>query len=169
MPAVFRCRNAVWLYYFMSMKAGYHDDDRDILDMSLTQLANASGLTVSAVRHAIRVLVNAHLVKRDGQHAWTIRKWIQESTITPRRQNKRQERLVQKQLDEAAQQAQREAALEAERRKNEALWARGKSPFIVYCESLKEKAANGDDEAAATFKRNEAAYLRALENARKTK
>lgn len=169
MPAVLRCRSAVWLYYLMAMKCGYHDDDRDVLDMSLTQLANASGLTVSAVRHAIRVLVSAHLVKRDGLHTWTVRKWIQETTITPRRQTKRQERLVQKHLDEAAEQAQREAALEAERRKNEALWAKGKSPFIVYCESLKTRAGSGDEEAAAAFKRNEAAYLRALEKAKQLK
>lgn len=163
MPAVLKCRSAVWLYYIMSMKCGYHDEDRDVLDMSLTQLANVSGLTVSAVRHAIRVLVSAHLIKRDGLHTWTVRKWIQETPITSRRQTKRQERLIQKHLDESAEQAQREAALEAERRKNEALWAHGKSPFIVYCESLKEKASKGDEEAAAAFKRNSAAYERALQ------
>lgn len=161
LPAVFRCRSAVWLYLVMAMKCGYHDNDRDILDMSLSQLANASGMTIGAVRHAVKVLQAARLLKRDG-HIWTIRKWLPEQTITPRRQTKRAERLVQKRLDEEREQQQREAAMEAERRKNDAIWASGKSPFIVYCEDLKRRADEGDESAAAAFKRNQSAYERAI-------
>lgn len=160
-PSVRRCRSASWLYYVMAMKCGYHDEDRDVLDMSLTRLAAVSGLTVSAVRHALNVLTRANLVRRNGQ-TWTVRKWLPEQAITARPKTKRQEKAVELQREEERERQQRAAVLEAQRRQRDELFKQGKSSFIVYCENLKRKAEAGDEEAAQAFKRNSAAYERAI-------
>lgn len=64
------------LYLHLCLKAGYHKEDMDIVHLSLVQLAAGTGLTVSAVRHALCHLESAGLVCREGS-ALRVVKFVQ--------------------------------------------------------------------------------------------
>lgn len=83
-PEVYRNINARLLYFHMSLKAGWHDSDRDRLTASIRMLAADSGLTVSATRHAIRKLMEASLLKREEDGRWYVKKWHLDTPPTPR-------------------------------------------------------------------------------------
>lgn len=82
-PAIYKNHNARILYLHLVLKAGYHDDDRDIVTVSIRNLAAYSGLTVSAVRHALGVLERAQLLTRTPQ-GYRVKKWVATETPTPR-------------------------------------------------------------------------------------
>lgn len=84
-PALYRNHNARLVYLHLSLKSGYHDDDRDLIDISIRSLAAAVGLTVSATRHSLRVLEQAEMITRDGQR-WRVRKFFLDVKPHPRRQ-----------------------------------------------------------------------------------
>lgn len=86
LPAIYKNKHTRLLYIHMAMKAGYHDDDRDILDCSIRRLAAAAGLSISATRHALAVLERAGLVTRDCSR-WRVKKFVLEQKITARRQS----------------------------------------------------------------------------------
>lgn len=77
--------NITRLYLFMALKCGYHDDDRDILRISLRNLAAQASLTLSATRHALKVLENAKLVAHEKE-AWKITKFVLDKKPTSRTQ-----------------------------------------------------------------------------------
>ena len=82
-PSVYRNRNARIVYLHLALKSGYHDDDRDLIEISIRRLADASGLSVSATRHALRKLSEAGLItKQDNKMA--VKKWIIQDTPSPR-------------------------------------------------------------------------------------
>lgn len=85
LPMVYRNHNARLVYIHMALKCGYHDDDRDLLAISIRNLAWATGLTVSATRHALAVLERSGLLAKDGEK-WRIKKWVAEPSVTPRKQ-----------------------------------------------------------------------------------
>lgn len=89
-PDVWRNPNAVRLYYFMAMKCGYHDNDRDVLKISLRNLSYMAGLTLSATRHALKVLA-AHQLLAQSNDAFVIKKFVLDQTITPRSSNKKRQ------------------------------------------------------------------------------
>lgn len=64
------------LYLHLCLKAGYHKEDMDVVHLSLVQLAAGTGLTVSAVRHALCHLESAGLVSREGS-ALRVVKFVQ--------------------------------------------------------------------------------------------
>lgn len=64
------------LYLHLCLKAGYHKEDMDVVHSSLVQLATGTGLTVSAVRHALGQLESAGLVSREGS-ALRVVKFVQ--------------------------------------------------------------------------------------------
>lgn len=86
-PEVYRNQAARLLYIHMALCAGYHDEDRDLVKQSLRVMAWRSGLTLSAVRHALGLLQRSGLVSKDGD-AWRIKKWFVDTPPTPRRQPK---------------------------------------------------------------------------------
>lgn len=88
-PEVYRNMTARLIYIHMSLKAGYHDSDRDLVNVSIRRLSGDVGVTVSATRHALRLLERSGLLTRDGQH-WRVRKWVEEQTITTRAKTKRE-------------------------------------------------------------------------------
>lgn len=90
-PAVYRSINARLLYLHMALKAGYHDDDRDLLAASIRQLARDSGLTVSATRCALATLLANRLIERHGAR-WKVTKWLVQEIPTPRPKNVKQQR-----------------------------------------------------------------------------
>ena len=87
MPEVYRNRTARLLYMHLSLAAGYHDEDRDLVKQSLRVMALRAGLTLSAVRHALGLLQRAGLVSKDGD-VWRVKKWFVDTPPTPRRQPK---------------------------------------------------------------------------------
>lgn len=84
-PAIYKNQNARILYLHLVLKAGYHDDDRDLVTLSIRNLAAYSGLTVSAVRHALGVLERQQLLVKTS-HGYRVKKWVAIETPTPRTQ-----------------------------------------------------------------------------------
>lgn len=89
MPEVYRNTTARLIYVHMSLKAGYHDSDRDLVNVSIRRLSADVGVTVSATRHALHLLVRSGLLVKEGQ-LWRIKKWVEEQTITTRAKTKRE-------------------------------------------------------------------------------
>ena len=100
-PDVWRNPNVVRLYYFMAMKCGYHDNDRDVLKISLRNLAYMAGLTLSATRHALKVLV-AHGLLAQSNDAWVVKKFLLDQTITPRSSNKKRQAEITREQEQLA-------------------------------------------------------------------
>lgn len=86
---VYKNPTARLIYMHMSLKAGYHDDDRDLVRLSIRRLSADVGVTVSATRHALHLLERSGLLTREGQ-LWRIKKWVEEQTITTRAKTKRE-------------------------------------------------------------------------------
>lgn len=80
--------NAVLVYLHLCLRAGYHDHDRDMVSISIRNLASDIGVTVSACRHAIKLLTAAGLVTRTAGTGtvgtWTVKKWLIDEPPTPR-------------------------------------------------------------------------------------
>lgn len=134
-PEIWRNPNATRLYFFMSMKCGYHDDDRDLLKISLRSLAAQASLTFSATRHALKVLESFKLVTQEKE-AWRVTKFILDKKPTSRTQKN-----TAPMADEAAER-QRQAELKKEeetRKKGEYLHAASVDHCRKIIEALKEK------------------------------
>lgn len=155
--AVYRNIHARLLYFHMALKAGYHDEDRDILDVSLRRLAEDVGLSVSAVRHALHLLERAQLVTRQGP-IFVIKKWLPEQVITPRAAAERQKdarKTAEKSAQERQERAQKAAQEEAERDQYK---AQNKTHFMEYYEEMERRAAQGDSYAQDVVKRHRHVY-----------
>lgn len=155
-PAVNRNLSAKLLYIQMALKAGYHDDDRDIVDASIRHLAMTTGITFSACRHALRVLEAAQLIRREGD-AWIVKKWLPAQAISAR-PKKVQENQEQREAEARIREKQ-ERKEAREREKARELEAQGKTQFMLYYEGLQQKAASGDTEAQKLLKKHEATYI----------
>lgn len=156
-PSVYRNRNARIIYLHMVLRSGWHDNDRDLIDISIRNLAFRTGLTVSATRHALHQLEHAGLVSRQGT-LWAVKKFIMEEPVTPRARTKSQ----QKQLDAAVERRRTEAKREQEREIEATIrqqnFDQGKTSFMLWYESILEKAEHGDIEAQKSVERNRATY-----------
>lgn len=86
---VYKNATARLIYLHMSLKAGYHDADRDLVRLSIRRLSADVGVTVSATRHALHQLERAGLLTREGE-LWRVRKWVEEQQITTRAKTKRE-------------------------------------------------------------------------------
>ena len=114
-PLLYRNKTAVLTYVHLCLKAGYHDNDRDIVNISIRNLARDTGVTVSACRHALKVLHGAGLLERSGQ-SWHVKKWVEEQTITTRAKTKRD---MQEQIQALERKVHQEKLLqESEDRRN---------------------------------------------------
>lgn len=82
---IYRNTNARLLYLHLVLESGYHDDDRDLTRLSLRSMAAQTGLTLSATRHALKILQSEGLAIHEGE-AWRIVKFILDKKPTPRRQ-----------------------------------------------------------------------------------
>ena len=84
-PAVWRNDHIAKLYTYMTLKCGYHDEDRDRLAAGYRTLAAAAGITEDACRHALTILQREGLLRRDG-NAWVVTKFVLEKKPTARTQ-----------------------------------------------------------------------------------
>lgn len=84
-PQIYRNIHARLVYIHMALKAGYHDDDRDICRLSIRSLAADVGITVSATRNALLQLEKSGLISKSSD-CWIVKKWVLQETPTPRTQ-----------------------------------------------------------------------------------
>lgn len=137
-----RSSSARLIYFYMCLKCGYHDDDRDIIHVSLRELSARLRLTLSAVRCAISLLISQGLIAPSGPSAYKVTKWAEPKEIT-RRKTKREKEIAQ--IDEVRQQ---EKEMEKRKREEEIKQAAGKSSYQLRIERLQAAAAEGDQAAA---------------------
>lgn len=157
MPAVYKNPNCRLVYLHMALRAGYHDHDRDLLDLSIRRISMQVGLTLSATRHALSVLERAQLITRVGT-VYTIRKWIPEQPIGTRPKTVRQQRAINEAAERKRMEEQRELEASIEHQRRDNLEQQGKTGFMVYYEGLLEKAKTGDLEAQQLVQRHKSTY-----------
>lgn len=151
-PMVYRNVNARILYYHLAMTAGYHDVDRDLVDISIRRLAMGAGLTVSATRHALGILTRAGLLQKQGQ-IYIVKKWVEEQTITTRPKTARQQQQLAQAASARAERERQAKELEIENIRRQQLQASGKSSLQLWREDLERRAVAGDLDAKETLKR----------------
>lgn len=102
-PIIYRNLNARLVYLHLCLKAGYHDSDKDLVSVSIRRLAASVGLSVSAVRHSLKLLQKHGLLVKNGSRT-IVTKWVMTEEITARPKTKKMAR---------------DAELAAERRRQE--------------------------------------------------
>lgn len=157
LQAIYKSHAARLVYLHLALKAGYHDDNRDLVLTSIRRLAADVGLTVSATRCAIHQLETNKLLSRTG-NVWTIRKWIDAPNITPRTLTKRQQRSLDAAAARRQEQERREVQETLDRIQREQMFAQGKTSFMIYYENLLQKAQAGDAEAAKLVAKHKDSY-----------
>lgn len=78
------------LYLHLVLVSGYHDSDLDRVAVSVRGLASQTGLTISAVRHALDVMAKAGLVRREGG-ALMVTKYVLKDGIPKRARSKKEQ------------------------------------------------------------------------------
>lgn len=158
-PEVYKNHNARLLYLHMALKAGYRDDDRDMLPLSIRNLSAQAGVTLSACRNALKVLQRARLITRQGD-TWIVRKWCEQQPITTRRKTKAEEQRINQAAERKRLEAERERAQAIEELQREQWKSEGKTSWMIYYESRKALADAGSQEDAAWCARNLGTYER---------
>lgn len=151
-PEIYRNINARIVYLHMVLKSGYHDDDRDQYRQSIRNLGYELGLTLSAVRHALKVLEKAGLIVH-ANGCFYVKKFLLEKPISPRIRSEKKKKEVEnlereRQIQEEQQQRER-AEIQRVREMKKA----GRNPLFEMVKDLMQKAANGDAEAAESLTR----------------
>lgn len=155
MREVYRNINATRIYLHMVLLSGYHDDDRDIITISMRSICCQLNISLSAVRHSLRVLQSAGLIKPLAKSTWQVNKWVLQGDITPRLKSAKDKAKADKQAALRAardeEQHRLDKSIEETRRQKEQYAKQGTSSFDVYLRSLKAKADAGDLEALAKY------------------
>lgn len=166
-PAIYRSQNARLTYMHLVLRCGYHDTDRDIADISVRRLALEVGVSVSAVRHALRLLERFKLIEKQG-NVWVVKKWIQAEPITPRKQAEKAQKASEKAQERETERKAMETQRAREKEERATMERQHSSSFIVYYESLQERAAAGDADALRSLARHRAMYLSECERVGRT-
>lgn len=156
-PEVYRNPNVRILYMHLVLLAGYHDNDRDIVRVSLRNLAAQSGLTLSATRHAIQLLIKWRLLLHRKSY-FKVVKYVEEPPITPRARTKKAQEAKNRADQDAARQANQEQAEDKEKAKIQAIYDQGKTPFMEWYEKKIQEAADGDADALRIVNDKRAQY-----------
>lgn len=165
-PEVYRNQNTRLLYFHLVLVAGYHDDDRDIVRISIRALATQTGLTLSATRHAIQVLIKWRLLQHRKSY-FKVRKYIEEQTITPRAKTVKAAAARQSRKEEETRQQVMEQKESQERQEVATIYDQGKTPFMVWYEQKMALAANGDQDAQRIINEKRAQYEQHCNNLKK--
>lgn len=156
-PEVYRNHNIRLLYLHLCLLAGYHDNDRDLVRISIRNLAASTGLTVSATRHAVAILVKYKLLRVKGS-VYRVRKYIEEGSITPRARTRKAAQVAENAKIEAADAASRDRADEQSKEELEIIYRQGKTPFMVWYEKKMADAASGDIDALRIVEEKKSQY-----------
>lgn len=84
--ATWKSLSASRVYLYLVCVSGWHDSDRDIARKSISAIAAGTHLSVSAVRHALRVLAADGLVEKRNDGNLVVKKWLVTEPPTPRKQ-----------------------------------------------------------------------------------
>ena len=156
-PVVYKNHNVQLVYLYLCLKSGYHDHDRDLIEISIRGLAANVRLSIAATRHALDVLQRYKLLSRQGS-LWLVKKWVVQESISARPKTARQQRAAE---NEARRQMEREAAErqeQVERIKREQQYASGRTPFMIWYEQKLKEAEAGDPDALRSVNSNKAMY-----------
>lgn len=141
------------VYLHLVLKSGYHDYDRDIIDISIRNLAQQVGISVAATRHAINMLIKFKMLfKKDKMYY--VRKFFIEQTITPRIKSDRQEKAIRANKIRQEENTQMLKEITDRQTRMQKIYDTGKTPYMLYVEALMKKANEGDLEAAEAVKRH---------------
>lgn len=151
-PQIYRNNNAKLVYLHLVLISGYHDEDRDQTPISIRQICYDTGLSLSAVRHSLKVLISAGLLTRSGI-TWTVKKFVLDKPISPRiRSEKKRTAAENLERERIIKEEQSQREKEEKRRYQEEIKA-GKNPLKEMVKDLMKRAQNGDEEAAENLKR----------------
>jgi len=157
-PTVYRNKNVRLVYLHLVLRSGYHDNDRDLIDISIRNLAWSVGLSVSATRHALHILEQARMIKRSGP-LWHVRKFIIEQEITPRAKTQIESKRAAAAAVEKARNQALNTQLDQERERRQNLQDNNTSDFIIYYEDVVRRAKAGDVDAQETMRKRKDMYL----------
>lgn len=104
-PEIYRNKNVCRLYFHLCLKAGYHDDDRDVVKLSIRGMSYETGLSLSATRNAIGQLLKHGLLEKSAD-SLKVRKFVVEMPISKRARTRKEidpGKAVQKALQEETQ------------------------------------------------------------------
>lgn len=151
-PQIYRNNNAKLVYLHLVLISGYHDEDRDQTSISIRQICYDTGLSLSAVRHSLKVLISAGLLSRSGI-TWTVKKFVLDKPISPRiRSEKKRSAAENLERERIIKEEQNQREKEEKRRYQEEIKA-GKNPLKEMVKDLMKRAQNGDEEAAENLNR----------------
>ena len=148
LPAIYRNVNARLVYLHMVLASGYHDNDRDQTEISIRRISYETNLTISA----LGCLERAGLISRTGI-TWTVKKFVLESTITPRARSEKKKKEIENRERERMIQEETARREQEEKQKVIELKKAGKNPLFEMVKDLLRRAANGDQEAAESLPR----------------
>ena len=146
---VYRNDNAKLVYLHLVLISGYHDEDRDQTTISIRQIAYDTGLTISAVRHSLKVLQSIGLLSRSGI-TWTIKKFVLEKQISPRIKSEKK-RLAAENLEREKQIKEEQERREKEEKIRYREMRKHSDPLRDSVLELMKKMEEGDEEARHTL------------------
>lgn len=149
LPAIYRNVNARLVYLHMVLASGYHDNDRDQTEISIRRISYETNLTISAVRHALGCLERAGLISRTGI-TWTVKKFVLETSITPRVRSEMKRREAENVARAKAIQEEQEQREKEESRKYREMRKHG-DPLRDQVLDLMKRADEGDTDALETL------------------
>ena len=151
-PQIYRNDHAKLVYLHLALISGYHDEDRDQTPISIRQICYDTGLSLSAVRHSLKVLISAGLLSRSGI-TWTVKKFVLDKPISPRiRSEKKRTAAENLERERIIKEEQNQREKEEKRKYQEEIKA-GKNPLKEMVKGLMIRAENGDQEAIENLKR----------------
>lgn len=151
-PEIYKNRHARLVYLHLCLKSGYHDHDRDLVRTSIRILAADTGLSVSAVRNAVKQLIKWRLLELQNG-IYKVTKWVPEQTISSRPKTSKQQRADELAAERARQNEVREREAELDRIRREKLAASGRNSLDEYKDYLRARAAAGDIDAQTNLRR----------------
>ena len=151
-PQIYRNDHAKLVYLHLVLVSGYRDEDRDQTPISIRQICYDTGLSLSAVRHSLKVLISAGLLSRSGI-TWTVKKFVLDKPISPRiRSEKKRSAFENLERERIIKEEQNQREKEEKRKYQEEIKA-GKNPLKEMVRGLMIRAENGDQEAIENLKR----------------
>lgn len=153
-----RNKNVVLLYLYLCLKCGYHNEDRDLIQISTREMGYRTGLSHSAVRNSIKSLMKFKLISKESDGKWRIVKWVMPEEIKARPKTAKQAKARADLREEDEKRINREREYAARKAEREKLEEQGKTDFMVYYEAQLEKASQGDKEAAKIVEKQRPVY-----------
>lgn len=148
-PQIYRNDHVKLVYLHLVLISGYHDEDRDQTPISIRQICYDTGLSFSAVRHSLKVLISAGLLSRSGIN-WTVKKFVLDKSISPRIKSEKK-RTAAENLERERQIKEEQERREKEEKKRYQELRKRSDPLRDSVLELMKKADEGDQEAKTTL------------------